>query len=64
MYLTKCTLLVQRSPQDHIDYYTMLFLPPTSLVRQSMQQERVDVIIIKVLPTVFYERETSISRFT
>ena len=29
--LTKCTLLVQRSPQALIDYYTMLFPPPTSL---------------------------------
>ena len=45
--LTKCTLLVQRSPQALIDYYTMLFPPPTSLIRQSMQ-ERVDMIIIKV----------------
>ena len=46
--LTKCTLLVQRSPQALIDYYTMLFFPPTSLIRQGMQ-ERVDIIIMKVL---------------
>ena len=45
--LTKCILLVQTSPQALIDYHTMLFPPPTSLLRQSMQ-ERVDVIIIKV----------------
>ena len=45
--LTKCVLLVQRSPQALIDYHTMLFPPPTSLIRQSMQ-ERVDMIIIKV----------------
>ena len=45
--LIKCTLLVQRSPQALIDYHTMLFPPPTSLIRQSMQ-ERVDMIIIKV----------------
>ena len=45
--LTICTLLVQRNPQALIDYHTMLFPPPTSLIRQSMQ-ERVDMIIIKV----------------
>ena len=45
--LTKCILLVQRGPQALIDYHTMLFPPPTSLIRQSMQ-ERVDMIIIKV----------------
>ena len=45
--LTKCTLLVHRSPQALIDYYTMLFSSPTSLIRQSMQK-RVDMIIIKV----------------
>ena len=39
--LTKCTLLVQKIPEAFIDYHTMLFPPPTSLVRQSMQ-ERVD----------------------
>ena len=45
--LTKCILLVQTGPQALIDYHTMLFPPPTSLIRQSMQ-ERVDMIIIKV----------------
>ena len=45
--LTKCTLLVQRSPRALIDYHTMLFPPPTSLIRQSMQ-ERVDMIDVKV----------------
>ena len=45
--LTKCTLLVQRSPQALIDYYTMLFPSPTALIRQSML-ERVDTIITKV----------------
>ena len=44
---TKYIFLVQRSPQALIDYHTMLFPPPTSLIRQSMQ-ERVDMIIIKV----------------
>ena len=48
--LTKCTLLVQRSPQALIDYHTMLFPSPTSLIRQSMQK-RVDMIIIKVQST-------------
>ena len=45
--LTKCTLLVQRSPQALVDYYTMHFPPPTSLIKQSMQ-ERVDVFMVKV----------------
>ena len=45
--LTKCTLLVQKSLRVLIDYYTMHFFPPTSLIRQSMQ-ERVDMIIVKV----------------
>ena len=40
-------MLVQRSSQALIDYYTMLFPSPTSLIRQSMQK-RVDMIIIKV----------------
>ena len=44
--LTKCTLLVQRSPRVLIDYYTMEFPSPTS-GRQSMQ-ERLDIIIVKV----------------
>ena len=45
--LTKCTLLVQRSPQALIDYYTMHFPSPTSLIIESMQ-ERVDMFIVKV----------------
>ena len=35
--LTKCTLLVQRSPQALIDYNTMLSLT-TSFIKQSMQE--------------------------
>ena len=45
--LTKCTLLVQRSPLALIGYHTMLFPLPTSLIKQIMQ-ERAHMIIIKV----------------
>ena len=51
--LTKCTLLIQRSPQALIDYYTMLFLPPISLTRQSMQQ-RVDMIKVQSITNHFF----------
>ena len=51
--LTKCTLLIQRSPQALIDYYTMLFLPPISLTRQSMQQ-RVDMIKVQSITNDFF----------
>ena len=61
--LTKYTLLVQRSPQAFIDYYTMLFPSPTSLIRQSMQ-ERVYMIIIEVQSITnqfFMKRKQNIS---
>ena len=69
--LIKCILLVQRNPQALIDYHTVLFPHPTSLIRQSMP-ERVDMIIIKVhrydyykstkyYQLLFYERKKNIS---
>ena len=54
--LTKCTLLIQRSPQALIDYYAMLFLFPTSLIRQSMQ-ERVDMIKVQSITNHFFMKE-------
>ena len=39
--LTKCTLLVQSSPQVLIDYHTMLFSSQfSSFIRQSIQESR------------------------
>ena len=54
--VTKCTLLVQRSSQALIDYYTMLFPPPTSAIRQSMQ-ERVDMIKVQSITNHFFMKE-------
>ena len=34
---TKCTLLVQRSRQALIDYYTILFLPHSSFIGKNIQ---------------------------
>ena len=47
--ITKCTLLIQRSPQAVTDYYTMHFSPPPpiSLIIQSMQ-DRVDMFTVNV----------------
>ena len=63
--LTKCTLLLQKSPQTLIDYHTMLFPPPTSLIRESMQ-EKVDMIIIELqsIPNHFFMKgKQNISSF-
>ena len=35
---TKCTLLVQRSRQALIDYYTILFLPHSSFIGKNIQE--------------------------
>ena len=52
--LSKCILLVQRSPQVLIDYHTMLSPPlPTSLIRQS-KQDRLDMIITKVKSITYH----------
>ena len=63
--LTQCTLLLQRSPQALIDYYTMLFPSSTSPIGQSMQ-ERVDMIMIKVQSITnhfFMKEKQNISSF-
>ena len=52
--LSKCILLVQRSPQVLIDYHTMLSPPlPTSLIRQR-KQDRLDMIITKVKSITYH----------
>ena len=59
--LTKCVLLVQRSTLALIDYHTMLSHPhpPTSLIRQSMQESRYDYYkSAKYYQPFFYERKT------
>ena len=42
--LTKCTLLVQRSPQALTDYHTMLF-PPHLIHQTKHVREEVDLIL-------------------
>ena len=39
---TKCTLLVQRSRQALIDYYTILFLPHSSFIGKNIQDRERD----------------------
>ena len=39
---TKCTLLVQRSRQALIDYYTILFLPHSSFIGKNIQERERD----------------------
>ena len=56
--LTKCTLLVQSSPQARIDYDTMLSLP-TSFIKQSMQERDRETQIDRwYYQAFFYERKT------
>ena len=39
---TKCTLLVQRSRQALIHYYTILFLPHSSFIGKNIQERERD----------------------
>ena len=57
--LTKCTLLVQRSPQALIDYHTMLF-PPHFIHQAKHARGKVDMIlkVQSITKYFFYERKT------
>ena len=59
--LTKYTLLVQRSPQALVDYYTMDFPPPTSFTHQTKHARESRCVYgknTKYYQPFFYERET------
>ena len=62
--LTKCALLVQRSPQALTDYHAMLFPPhfrharETGRERERERESRYDYESTKYYRAFFYERKT------